>query len=246
MLARPQIDFQRTPVTLSIALIAVAIELVCSFDPARRDFFYNELRLGIWWQIWTGELWRPLTTTLLHGGILHAAFNVYWLTVFGPAVELEFGSSRTFGLFVLLAYLSSLPQYIISGYIEPGSGALVGLSGVLYGFFGFCWAGSRCRGLLAAACDPATVQIMFGWFVFCLALGVVGRVSGFYFMHVANIAHVAGLVFGLLYGHTLCQRQRRPLWLALSTGLTLVVLATLIACPGHPGYEYARRFAALR
>jgi len=242
MLARPQLDFQRTPVTLMLAAIALAIEVVCQFDPARRDFFYNDLQLGIWWQIWTGQLWRPVTTTLLHGGLLHAVFNIYWMTVFGPALEIDFGSARTAGLFVLLAYVSSLPQYVISGYFDPHAGAMVGLSGVLYGFFGICWIGSRSRQIFAAVCDPMTVQILVGWLILCVAVSALGRMSGTYLMSVANITHVSGLLFGYLYGKAIFAQRHRPLWVAVATIGTLVVLATLIAAPGNPGYEFARQF----
>ena len=40
----------------------------------------------------------------MHGGPLHAAFNVYWLMVFGPALENRLGSWRMLGLVVLLIY----------------------------------------------------------------------------------------------------------------------------------------------
>ena len=67
------IDFNRTPVTLIIMAVSVALDLVCTFDHPRRNFYYNDAQLGIWIQIWEGQLWRPFTTTVLHGG-LHPRF----------------------------------------------------------------------------------------------------------------------------------------------------------------------------
>ncbi len=92
MLATPEINFRRTPVTLILTALALALEVVCTLKPEMRLSYYDEFKLGIWWQIWAGELWRPFTTTVLHGGILHALFNMYWMTVFGPVVEHHFGS----------------------------------------------------------------------------------------------------------------------------------------------------------
>jgi len=241
MLTRPQIDVQRTPVTLLIALFALAIELVSQLDPERRMFFYNDMRLGIWWQIWTGEVWRPVTTTLLHGGLLHAAFNIYWICVFGPAVEYEFGSGRTFGLFVLLAGVSTMPQYMVSGYLDPDAGAMVGLSGVLYGFFGICFVGRQYRDTMAAVCNPLTAQMLIAWLVLCIVLGAVENATGFRVLNVANIAHVSGLLFGVLYGRALFESRHRQAWIAVAVGCSIVVSATLVYAPGHPGYEHARR-----
>lgn len=244
MLAQPRIDVQRTPVTLLIALIAAAIELVSQLEPERRMFFYNDLKLGIWWQVWLGELWRPVTTTMLHGGLIHAAFNIYWLSVFGPAVEEELGSPRTATLFVLLAYVSTMPQYLLSGFFNPTAGAMVGLSGVVYGFFGICLVGGRLgRPGMAAAANPITSQLMVAWLVLCLVLGAVEQISGVGVMSVANTAHVAGLVFGVLYGQALFQRSGQRLWAALAVAASLVVLSTLVGLPGHPNYEIARHFA---
>ena len=39
---------------------------------------------------------------------------------------------------------------------------------------------------------PMTVQLMLIWLVFCMLGGSQG--------HVANVAHVVGLVVGMLYG----------------------------------------------
>ena len=152
MLPKPDINFQRTPVTLILAAVAVALELACTFDDAqdggRRLAYYHD-SLGILPSIWAGELWRPFTTTLLHGGLLHAAFNCYWLVIFGSALENRFGPFRTLGLIVLLGYVSTLPQFIVSNYNTGPKEqiAVVGLSGVVYGLFGillvafFLWAG---------------------------------------------------------------------------------------------------------
>ncbi len=237
MLSPPEINFKRTPVTLIIAAVAVALELVCTFEPARRDYYYVELKLGIFSSIWDGELWRPFTSTLLHGGLIHAAFNVYWLVIFGPALENRFGSWRTFGLIVLLGYMSMLPEFIVSNYNQPVDRQIpiVGLSGIIYGLFGMLWIGRRWRGELEAVCDDNTTRILGGWFVLCIVLSYLN------IMPVANVAHGAGFVFGVLYGLVAFDARRRRRWTALAAVATALVLSTLIACPGHNGYEHVKR-----
>ena len=144
MLPGVPLDFRRTPVTLILTATAAALELVCQFDPDRRELYLNEFKLGIWWQIWIGEIWRPFTCTLLHGDLLHAAFNIYWALTLGAVLEVWMGPALFLGLFALLAYVSSLAEFVWSNYDQLGSG-LVGMSGVVYGLLGFLWAGSRWR-----------------------------------------------------------------------------------------------------
>ena len=239
MLPKPDINFQRTPVTLILAAVAVALELACTFDDAqdggRRLAYYND-SLGILPSIWAGELWRPFTTTLLHGGLLHAAFNCYWLVIFGSALENRFGPFRTLGLIVLLGYVSTLPQFIVSNYNTGPKEqiAVVGLSGVVYGLFGILLVGRRWQPELNAVCDDRTVRLLVGWFVLCIFL------THFGWLPVANIAHGAGLAFGILYGLAVFDGRRRLRWAAVATVATLLVLCTLIYCPGHAGYRRQR------
>src|SRR5206468_393829 len=50
-----------------------------------------------------GEPWRLLTACLPHVNLLHLAFNLYWLWVFGTLVEETFGQARTGALLLFLA-----------------------------------------------------------------------------------------------------------------------------------------------
>jgi len=59
-------------------------------------------------------------------------------------------------------------------------------------------------------------------------------------MSVANIAHGAGFGFGVLYGLVAFDARRRKRWIPLACFLSAMVLSTLIACPGHRGYEHVR------
>ena len=232
---RLQLDFRQTPVTLLITAIAAALELACTFDPTLREALYLKYRLGILSPIWAGEVWRPVTTTLLHGGLFHAVFNIYWLLLFGSVVERRFGSWRMLGLFVLLAYVSMVPEFVISNFNRPldEQNAAVGLSGVIYGLLGVVWMGRSKDPQFEAACSSETLALLLGWLVLCLPL------TYFEVLPLANIAHAAGLAFGVLYGKAIFGKHR-ALYALLATAGTLTVFATLVYCPGHPGYEFHR------
>jgi len=225
-----ELNFRRTPVTLIIAGVAAALAIVCEFDAARWDYYYGE-SLGILPNIWSGQLWRPFTTTLLHGGLLHAAFNIYWLVRFGAALEARFGPWRYLGLIVLLGYVSMLPQFIVTNYNQLPVVPIVGLSGILYGLLGMLIIGRRRHPDLNAVCDSGTIQFLLFWLVLCVLLTQANLLP------VANIAHGSGLLFGVVYGLVVFDKGRRTHWGLLAAAATLLVLSTLIACPGHAGYE---------
>jgi len=50
-----------------------------------------------------GEWWRLLTSTLLHGSILHLLFNMYALYWLGPQLERSLGHVRFAALYILSA-----------------------------------------------------------------------------------------------------------------------------------------------
>jgi len=229
-----ELNFRRAPVTLIVAAVAVALEIVCTINEEQRFDTYYRL-LGILPLIWVWEWWRPFTTTLLHGNLLHAGFNVYWLVRFGSALEARFGPLRYLGLLVLFGNTAILPQFIVTNYNQLPVVPIVGLSGTVYGLFGILVIGRRYHRELDAVCDAATVQFLFFWLLFCVLL------THFKVLPVANTAHVSGLVFGLLYGLAAFDVKRRIRWAALASAATLLVLATLIACPGHAGYEAVKQ-----
>ena len=109
----PQLNFEKTPVTMLLMAVMAALEIMGMLDPGSRDRFYNDW-MGLLPKIWIGEIWRPFTTTLLHGGLLHAFFNLYILALFGATIEHWIGPFRFLGLVVFLAFMSSLPQFLVS------------------------------------------------------------------------------------------------------------------------------------
>lgn len=232
MLPIPEINFRRTPVTLLLAAVAAAVELVCTFDPERREVYYMTWKLGMLSTIWSGELWRPFTTSLLHGSVVHAAFNIYWLITFGRVLEPFFGSFRYLLAIVLLSFVSMVPSFLVSNWDAPldGQHAIVGLSGVVYGLFGILWAGRRHRRDFEAVCGQDVVRVFVVWFFLCIGLTYMNL------MPVANVAHGMGCAVGVLYGLALLEPARRWAWRSLAVLATLLLLFPSIAAPGHPLY----------
>lgn len=130
-----------------------------------------------------GQVWRLLTPMFIHFGPFHLIFNMFWLRDLGGLLERRFGALRFGGLIVATELVSSFAEYFMGT-----STAFGGMSGVVYGLFGFVWVLGRL--------DPAgfgysltsqTVSLMMIWFFLCFT-GALGPI--------ANYAHAGGLVAG--------------------------------------------------
>ncbi|MEN6663805.1 MAG: rhomboid family intramembrane serine protease, partial [Phycisphaerae bacterium] len=147
---------------------------------------------------WHGQWWRLVTSALPHVGIVHLVFNVYWLWAFGARLEQRLGSLRVAGMLVLLAAGSGAAEFAFS---DGG----VGLSGVGYGLFGFLWYLSRRPGYFCGDIDKQNTTLFVGLFFLCIILTLSDT------MPVANIAHAAGAILGVMlaWTYSLAPEKRR-------------------------------------
>jgi GlpG protein len=100
---------------------------------------------------------------------------------FGGAVESRRGQVRFLALVLAIAILSNLGQYLWNGPIFGG------MSGVVYGLFGYIWVKSRFEPQIGLSMPPSTVAWLIGWFFLCYT-PLLGNV--------ANTAHLVGLIVG--------------------------------------------------
>jgi len=132
--------------------------------------------------IWTGQPWRLFTPMFLHFGWLHIFFNMWWLKDLGTAIERVF-SARYLLVFVLVvAALSHVLEYVMSGPRTFG-----GMSGVVYGLFAFIWIRGRLDPSFPYRIPQQLVTFMLIW----LGLGFTGWVGP-----IANWVHSGGLLVG--------------------------------------------------
>lgn len=129
-----------------------------------------------------GQIWRLLTPMFIHYGGMHLIFNMLMLRDLGGVLERRYGEWRFVALVLGLQLVSGLTQYLV------GSPFFGGMSGVLYGLFGFAWVQGRLNPVgLGFVLTQQTVLILMGWFVLCFT-GFLGPI--------ANGAHAGGLVAG--------------------------------------------------
>ena len=194
-------EFPKYPVTAGTVVLAIGVTIAWWSKVDISPLFETAM-------IRRGEFWRPFTSAFPHTGIFHLAFNVYWTWVFGTVVEEVYGHLRTAAVFALFAFGSGTFEFALAA-------GGVGLSGVGYGLFGLLWILSSRDDRFHDAVDQRTVRLFLGWFVLCVATTVLK------IFPVANIAHAAGAVLGILLGVAITIPNRR-------TQVTVAIIVLII------------------
>lgn len=160
------------------------------------------------------EWWRPATSVFLHAGLLHLAFNLFALASVGPLVEKAYGRTVMLAVFLITGTLASLGSMYVGGGIGMGaSGAIMGLVGVVAGH------GQR----LGTRAGHEERNAMLKWSLYVFVFG--------YFLRADNVAHLLGLVAGLIVGFAVRPGAlRAPRWRVPVAALGLLgVLGTALA-----------------
>ena len=129
-----------------------------------------------------------MTPIFLHFDIFHLLFNMVALYYFGNFIESRRGAVILGVLVLILAVCSNMAQYQYSANQSPVFG---GMSGVVFGLFGYLWVKTLFDPTAGMNLQPSTIFMMMLFFILCLT-GALGSV--------ANIAHAAGLGTGALLG----------------------------------------------
>lgn len=148
-----------------------------------------------------GEIWRLVSPIFLHGDIFHLLFNMLWLYVLGTQIEIHLGASRYLSFIILTAAFSNTCQYLMGG---PN---FIGISGVLCAMITYVYVRQR-----VAPWEGYQLQRSTFLFIMLFILGMLAiQVVSFLFTlwigqgfatSIANTAHIAGGLLGLLLGVT--------------------------------------------
>ncbi len=168
--------------TKALMLVSTVITLFTGFgmNLYRNWFTFNpEL-------IVQGEIHRLITPIFLHFPVfgiifLHLVFNMLWLWDLGGKLEKRLGSMWLMYMVFVVALISNLSQWIVSG---PNFG---GMSGVVFGLLGYLWIRGEIDARLGFKLNSGVLVFLLLW----MALGFAGIIGG-----MANTAHLAGFLAG--------------------------------------------------
>lgn len=217
---------KRSPLTVLLIALCAIVFLMTEFGEARNSVVYQalqfvsvappvpsellasdrddlSLRLA---SIQRGELWRLATPAFIHYGAFHILFNMMWIYQFGRMIENRFGTLSLGMLVLATAIVSNFFQCTVpvgvggsAPFLTEGGRLLSnlgGMSGVVYGLFGFIWIRSIVDPSSGMFITQGTVTILIVWLFFCMA-----PFSGEFVGNVANWAHGIGLLVGMAVGY---------------------------------------------
>ncbi len=75
---------------------------------------------GLYHGVQTGEWYRIITVALIHGGLMHLAFNMYALLVLGNPLEYAFGKVKFLSIF----FISLITGSLASLWLNPSNVAI--------------------------------------------------------------------------------------------------------------------------
>jgi rhomboid protease GluP len=143
-----------------------------------------------------GQPWRMVTSCFVHAGPYHLASNMLFLWWFGRSMERMLGPSMTIAIYLLTGIggeLFSLAWHPLRVSVGA-SGAVFGIAGALIALFSY--------GPLKPPRKPLLYGRVIALTVFGFANGVMPGAN--------NMAHLGGLITGLLLGICAARWLRTP------------------------------------
>jgi membrane associated rhomboid family serine protease len=136
----------------------------------------------------SGEWWRALTSTFVHFGIIHIAFNMWCLWSLGSSLELFMGRKAFTVIYVLSGLMASLTSIAWNPWrVSAGaSGAIFGVAGAFVSYLYF----------KKAPMDPKDVRQKLKNLLIFIGYNLLYGAAG----NVDNSAHLGGLIAGLILG----------------------------------------------
>lgn len=134
------------------------------------------------------QYWRLITAMFLHIGLIHLAFNMYALYLFGYLIENAFGTVRFLAIYFVAGFLGSVASFAFGPAIAVGAGASGAIFGLLGGWIAYNYR-RRSSAMAEANLQWALMLILINTGIALLVRSIDWR------------AHLGGLVAGTIAGY---------------------------------------------
>jgi rhomboid protease GluP len=132
--------------------------------------------------------YQLFTSLFIHANLMHIAGNLMFLLIFGLRAEEMFSLPEYLGIYLIGGLTGNLLSLALGPYYLS-----VGASGAIFALFGACILYDR-----KAARQSILGALIFAVFLFLVNMGP----------EVNMLAHLGGLVFGLIAGYLLASKRR--------------------------------------
>jgi membrane associated rhomboid family serine protease len=139
-------------------------------------------------------VYQLFTYLFLHGGIGHLVFNMLALWMFGTPLEQTWGTKRFLKYYFLCGVGAGICDVVVNVLLGNHT-RTIGASGAIYGLllaFGVLFPDTQVLMYFLFPIKAKYLVMIYGAVELLLALG--SRNSG-----ISNLAHLGGMLFGLLY-----------------------------------------------
>ncbi len=146
-----------------------------------------------------------LSSTFMHGGLMHLGGNMLFLWIFGDNIELKFGRAKFLAIYLAWGLVAGLAHVAVdTGSVIPAVGASGAISGVLGAYLAI-YPKVRITTILVLGFFFRTMHIQARWFlpfwlifqnVLPFLVGGFGIGAG-----VAYMAHMGGFAIGFATGY---------------------------------------------
>lgn len=195
------------PMSSAMILAALIVFIQQSSSAVAQDAIMSDLG-ALPDKVWGAkEYYRLFTSAFIHGGFVHVAFNCWFLWRFCGPIERSMGSFFLVASSMWFAVVSALSEHI---FLHFG----IGLSGILFGHFGFAIVARRYRPAIQEVCTDSAITQISIWFVLCFFLTEAEIAN------IGNASHASGLVAGYLLGSTLFSKSNKWLYFLALIALT--------------------------
>jgi membrane associated rhomboid family serine protease len=133
-----------------------------------------------------GEWWRLLTSTFLHGGLMHLLFNMYGLLFVGMFLEPVLGKKKFLVSYLVTGILAS-----VASLWWYDANISVGASGAIFGMYGLFLAFMLTK-IFHPDFSKSFLLSTVVFVGFNLLMGLTGGID--------NAAHIGGLISGFIIG----------------------------------------------
>ena len=208
---QPEYHTSRVSFTVLLLLVNAAVFIVqlSSAKLPNGPYIQNEYFALSLSGLKQGYVWQLLTFQFMHANWMHILFNSLAIYFFGRTVETAFGSRRFLSIYLISGMVGGLVQMLFAllmpSFDSPVVGASAGASGLVAAFAVLNWT------------EPFTLILYFIpvtmrgrtllWLSIAMAIFGIFDVRS----HVANAAHLGGILVGFIYARQVLHGQW-PQW----------------------------------